>query len=221
MTHHQASQSVRSPNNFASTVGGSFKPPTTPATGTPSFLDDWLAKRQTAPQPSFGPLPGVATPGLKAPFDSQPAYAASPAGFIPPSIASPQLPSDSAPARPEDAKKQTEEDESPHPSGQLLSHHKAATPHQAKESSHRRESHTEQEPKLPVGANELTKNISSNEVEKQEVSDIAAELKQELQTDTLSEVPEKPASVTTAPHPPEEADDTIYIDQEGNLRAKA
>jgi hypothetical protein len=64
----------------------------------------------------------------------------------------------------------------------------------------------------PAGI-QTTKNISSDEIEKKEVTEIANELKQGLQSTPKSEEikPEKPAEDHL------NDDDTIVIDQEGNL----
>ena len=58
------------------------------------------------------------------------------------------------------------------------------------------------------GIPDETKNISSNEIEEQEVASIAKELKQGLHDQT---------SAAAAPDKHLEAGDTIFIDQEGNM----
>jgi len=164
----------------ATGFGSRPRPAATPApaqpTGTGSFLDEWLSKRQTIPSASAGSAP---RPAPTSPSPSQPAAAA------PPSQSTVNTPVKPAPPPKPAAKPWTPP---PKPA-------KSSVPNPS-----------DQPP---------TANISSDELEKNEVSRIADELKQGLGKSPAGLSP-KPSQTQSPP----DTEDTIVIDADGNLRQK-
>jgi hypothetical protein len=141
-----------------------------PTAGTqPSFLDDWLNKRQT------GMAPTAAAPQIQ-PQPQSPLPAQPPVSVAPPVQAQPQTPPPftTAPAP------------APAPSGDKLE----------------------------------TKNISSNELEQDEVDKIAAELKQQF-IDTPKPAAKKPAKTEDTMDLTPGQGDTIFIGRDGTFQQAA
>jgi hypothetical protein len=187
-------------------------------TGSSSFLDDWLTKRkQTGPShPSVAPATRAPEPPVPrgepytpaaAPIQPDPSLGSAPDMSTAPGYSTPAWPQ---PLSNDNVQKNAFP---PHPSNDLKVEQADAAPNHHKS----------------------TKNISSDEIERGEISEIAQELKKNLKPDNKlldqkrkteslpDEVkapkPDKPL-FPKAKHVQDTADDTIYIDPDGTLHIK-
>jgi hypothetical protein len=170
--------------------------PAPAAGGQPSFLDDWLRKRQTA-RPA-GPARSTA-PAAAAPV---PAPTSSPTPAI---------------TREPNHKPLTESPAAQQVSAEASPYHQPAQTFAPRPA----EPQTTVKSSGPAQA----KNISSNELEEGEIHKIAAELKQELDTPKAPEIPDPPkppkvrAKTEDSVKLEEGQSDTIFIDRDGSFRS--
>jgi hypothetical protein len=184
------------------------QPPRPPApAGSGSFLDEWLAKRKAPAATPYAPPRafGQATPGQMPPVGAMPAPGA-PTAAMPPAYPAPAAPA--GPQRPFGR-------ENPFTPGAARPAATPLTPTPARE---------------PAAGH----NITSNELDKKEVADIAKEIKSQLDESKDAKPAAKPAEPAKAEEPAKPAageialdahrtdndktaEDTIFIDREGNL----
>jgi hypothetical protein len=185
-------------------------PPPKPASAGSSFLDEWLQKRKQ-------PAPAAPAPAPRAAPAPQPMATQ-------PTAPSPSLQLHSSPAPSQETRQSANK---PEPALSTMHHEKVVAP--------------------PHHDSQASKNISSSEIDQSEIDKIASELKEDLsessrhnakpkvdapepkptaqpatkptptEPDEL-QLPKLPQAPRPAQHP--DAEDTIYIDQEGNLVQK-
>jgi hypothetical protein len=190
---------------------GNAPSPAQAAAKPASFLDDWLTKRNNQPaRPVVAPSPfGAAPPPPMAtavpPFGQPQTYASPPAPIVVPTqVVQPAV---SAISQPTTA--------IPEPPPIMAVANPIARLHpkpsaEPEPLTHVDSSHEPEEKKVKKLDDE-PKNITSNEIEEQEVRNIAAELKQGLDSRTSN----FKHNAST-----EENGDTIFIDQDGNITQK-
>jgi hypothetical protein len=213
------------PPASAATTGAPAAPAQPGPTGTGSFLDEWLTKRQTtpataapAPRPVSGPPPAPTVPP-----------AASPALQPQPTEPEPMLLAEHSTTQIEPprtrltapATSDTEPDIMDVPSATPLAS-TATEIIQAPADSSESELTAEPDsgPDVEDAAEVTTKNISSSELEETEISDIAEVLKSGLTEDPNPVVAPEPLAVHEEPprtYKDETTGDTISIDKEGIL----
>ena len=180
-----------------------------PAPSGSSFLDDWLSKRQGFQAPAAGP----ATASKPSPTGSVPAQstASHSTKILSPDKNAPVLPAatTSKPPAPKPSAKPARI--TGQPARTLLPDKSAPTG-----TSNKASSPTQGTPPVAAGAPPAasSKNISSDELVKHEVDQIAAELKQELGTPLATPAPTK-LKTDSEVHPAE--GDTIFIDHDGSF----
>ena len=189
------------PGSFAG-ANPAGRPATPPPPGGGSFLDEWLSKRKRgAPPPStptFGAptgAPSTAPALASAPMPANPVSQSPVAPAAAPVSSPTPLPSSPSPAVPTPAPTPP-----PAPAGPTV-----APPTQATD------------PAPAETPKPSTQNISSDEIEKDEVNKIAAELKHQLNNKGKPAAKPAPKTEDTIELQPGQ-DDTIFIDRDGTFR---